>query len=205
MPRLVPVLAPALAALILAVTTDAAAQAPAGDGFCAQARWTARLTVNDPVAANRTGTEYALGSSLVPAFAVGCAMGGPWAIEGSLGLPLSQDVRLAGGNVGTVRVLPLAVMLQARTRVGTLSPYAGAGLGLSIFSGGELPGALSVNRLGAGVALGIGADWQFDRRWRLNVDVRHVTAKPHLSADSGQVGSLQAGATRWSLGAGRDF
>ena len=66
-------------------------------------------------------------------------------------------------------------------------------------------GSLSVNRLGAGVALGLGADWQLDRRWRLNLDLRHVTAKPNLSAQGGQVGSLQAGATRWSLGAGRDF
>jgi outer membrane protein len=205
MPRLVLVPAPALAALILAVTTNAAAQAPAADGFCAQARWTARLTVNDPVAADRSGTEYALGSTLVPGFAVGCSLGGLWALEGSLGLPLSQDVRLAGGNVGTVRALPLALMLQARTRVGTLTPYAGAGLGLSLFSGGDLPGGLSVNRLGAGVALGVGTDWQLDRRWRLNLDVRHVTAKPRLSADGGQVGSLQAGATRWGLGVGRDF
>lgn len=205
MPRLVSLSAPALAALSLAVTAPAFAQAPADAGFCGQARWTARLTVNDPVAADRSGTEYALGSVLAPSLALGCTMGGPWALEASVGLPLSQDVRLAGGTIGSVRVMPLALMLQARTRVGTLTPYAGAGLGLSLFSGGDLPGSLSVNRLGAGVALGLGADWQIDRRWRLNLDLRHVTAKPHLSAEGGQVGSLQAGATRWSLGAGRDF
>jgi len=126
------------------------------------------------------------------------------AVEGSLTWA-KQDITYNGTGVGAVKMMPLTFALQYHfTDLGAWKPYVGGGFNYTYFYETDLGNnaGASVNRDSWGGALQAGVDYQFDRNWFFNVDVKYlwINNDVRLNATGGDVSSLDL--NPWLFGVG---
>jgi opacity protein-like surface antigen len=137
-------------------------------------------------------------------------LGGRFALELEVS-PQSREVELLDGtepapNLGSLEVLPLVLLLQWRPGFGgSVRPYAGAGVALSIFW--EKSGDLNSTDIPAdpGVALQLGLDFPLSPRLSGNVDLRWHSLTADIASAGEQVATLRIHPSSLNLGVGYRF
>lgn len=107
-----------------------------------------------------------------------------WGIELLAATPFEHDIKVDGlGKVGSTKHLPPTLSLQYHFLPESwFQPYVGAGVNLTIFFDDEEDGTLKEiggklelkDDASVGLAGQIGADFQLNDRWFVNVDFRYI-------------------------------
>jgi outer membrane protein len=126
------------------------------------------------------------------------------AIEGSITWA-KQDVSYNGTGVGALKMMPVTFNLQYHfTDLGAWKPYVGAGFNYTYFYENDLGNnaGASVNNDSWGGALQAGFDYQFQRNWYFNADVKYlwINNDVRLNATGGDISSLDI--DPWLFGVG---
>ena len=127
------------------------------------------------------------------------------AVEGSITWA-KQDVTFNGTDVGALKVMPVMFTLQYHfTDLGAWKPYLGGGFNYTYFYGSDLGNnvAASVNRDSWGGALQAGLDYQIERNWYVNFDVKYLWINNDVrlnNVNSGRSSSLEI--NPWLFGIG---
>jgi len=115
-----------------------------------------------------------------------------------------HEVTLNGNSLGKVGVLPPTLTLQYHfTNLGAFKPYVGGGFNYTYFYENELAnGTLNINDNSWGGALQAGFDYQIQKNWYLNADVKYlwINTKVNVTATGAELGSLDI--NPWVLGVG---
>lgn len=99
--------------------------------------------------------------------------------------PQKHDVSLNGTKLGTLKQLPPTLLAQYHFMPGSsYSPYVGAGLNYTLFSGVDIPG-FDVSRSSIGGALQIGIDIPVSNNMFLNIDLKKVYMKTDVKTTAG--------------------
>jgi len=98
------------------------------------------------------------------------------AVEGSITWA-KQDVTFNGTGVGALKMMPVTFTAQYHfTNLGAWKPYLGGGFNYTYFYETDLGNnsGASVKRDSWGGALQVGVDYQIQRNWYLNLDVKYL-------------------------------
>ena len=99
-----------------------------------------------------------------------------FAVEGSITWA-KQDVTFNGTGIGAVKMMPVTFTAQYHfTDLGVWKPYVGAGFNYTYFYKRDLGNnaGASVNRDSWGGALQAGVDYEMQRNWYFNLDVKYL-------------------------------
>ncbi len=99
-----------------------------------------------------------------------------FAVEGSITWA-KQDVTFNGTGVGALKMMPVTFTAQYHfTDLGVWKPYVGAGFNYTYFYERDLGNnaGASVNRDSWGGALQVGVDYEMQRNWYFNLDVKYL-------------------------------
>ena len=127
------------------------------------------------------------------------------AVEGSITWA-KQDVTFNGTGVGALKMMPVTFTLQYHfTDLGAWKPYVGGGFNYTYFYENDLGNnaGASVNRNSWGGALQAGLDYQFERNWYVNFDVKYLWIDNDVrlnNFNSGNISSLDI--DPWVFGVG---
>ena len=128
-----------------------------------------------------------------------------FAVEGSITWA-KQDVSFRGNDVGALKMMPLTFTAQYYfTNLGAWKPYVGGGFNYTYFYERDLGNnaGASVNKDSWGGALQAGFDYQIQRNWFLNLDVKYLWIKNDVrlnNINSGNSNSLDL--DPWMFGVG---
>ncbi len=163
-----------LALAILCATTAGSAYAQQQDG-----KWLVRaravlIDVANGGAAGGAGVS--INNKWIPEVDVSYFFTPNFAAEVILTYPQEHDVRLHGGQIGTIKHLAPSVLGQYYfTGLGAFKPYVGAGINYTRFSGVNIAGgAVTVKKNSWGPALQLGFDYALDKNWSVNFDVKKI-------------------------------
>ena len=127
------------------------------------------------------------------------------AVEGSITWA-KQDVTYNGTGVGALKMMPVTFTLQYHfTDLGAWKPYVGGGFNYTYFYENELGNnaGASVNRDSWGGAAQVGFDYQFQRNWYFNADVKYLWIDNDVrlnNFNNGNISSLDI--NPWVFGVG---
>ena len=127
------------------------------------------------------------------------------AVEGSITWA-KQDVTFNGTGVGALKMMPVTFTLQYHfTDLGAWKPYVGGGFNYTYFYENDLGNnaGASVNSNSWGGALQAGLDYQFERNWYVNFDVKYLWIDNDVrlnNFNSGNISSLDI--DPWVFGVG---
>ena len=126
------------------------------------------------------------------------------AVEGSITWA-KQDVTYNGTSVGALKMMPVTFALQYHfTELGAWKPYIGGGFNYTYFYENDLGNnaGASVSDDSWGGALQAGVDYQFQRNWYFNADVKYlwINNDVRLNATGGNISSLDI--NPWLIGVG---
>jgi outer membrane protein len=137
------------------------------------------------------------------------------AAELILTYPQKQDLYLNNGGtqtkIGTFKHLPPTLTAQYHfTSLGAFKPYLGAGFNYTRLSRVSFePAVASLNldlkRNSFGLALQAGADYAFDKKWSLNLDVKKVQIKTEVSSNGTKIGTFKVDPLLIGAGVGYKF
>ncbi len=175
---------------VLAFSSQAAVAADAGD-------WTLRAGpyLVSPKSGNSDIVSVDDGTSL--GFTVSYHFTPNWAFEVLAALPFSHDIDLVGGGkVAETKHLPPTFSLQYHWQNDTaFKPYVGFGLNYTTFFDESTEGALAGTSLSLddsfGIATQLGADFELNDRWFLNVDLRWINIETDATLDGADLGSVE--------------
>ncbi len=126
-----------------------------------------------------------------------------------LTVPQEHDVTLSGTKIGTFKHLPPTLTAQWRFLPGgTVNPYVGAGLNLTLISDVKLAsGALDLDKTSVGLAAQAGVDFKVAPNWYLNLDVKYVQIKSDVkvAATGAKVTTVKVDPMLYGLGIGYRF
>jgi outer membrane protein len=124
-----------------------------------------------------------------------------------LTVPQEHDVKLMGTKIGTFKELPPTLTAQWHFLPGqTVNPYVGAGLNLTLISDVKLAGgALDLDSSSVGLAAQAGVDFQIDKNWLINVDVKYVQIKSDVKAGGVKVTTVKVDPMLYGVGVGYRF
>lgn len=110
--------------------------------------------------------------------------------------PFEHDLAIDGlGKVGSTRHLPPTVSLQYHFGQGAVTPFLGAGVNFTRFSGEETSGLLAGSELELanswGLAAHAGIDFKISQRSALRVDARWVDIDTDVRLDGAGLGTVQ--------------
>ena len=127
------------------------------------------------------------------------------AVEGSITWA-KQDVTFNGTGVGALKMMPVTFALQYHfTDLGAWKPYVGGGFNYTYFYENDLGNnaGASVNNDSWGGALQVGVDYQFQRNWYFNADVKYLWINNDVrlnNFNNGNISSLDI--NPWMFGVG---
>jgi outer membrane protein len=115
-------------------------------------------------------------SKVMPEFDIFCTFTPNIVAELVLVLPQKQEVTLAGKDIGSFKHLPPSLVAQYHFLPGQqFDPYVGAGVNFTwITSVHLLDGAADLQKTSFGGVLDLGGDFNIDRRWFVNADVKYI-------------------------------
>jgi len=120
-----------------------------------------------------------------------------------------HEVTLNGKSLGNASVLPPTLTVQYHfTDLGAIKPYVGAGLNLTWFYDvglnlGSTP--LSVGRTSVGGALQGGLDWEIQKNWYINFDVKYIWMSTDVTANGATLTKLDINPWVYGIGVGYRF
>jgi outer membrane protein len=197
----------------------AAATLPCAAG-AQQTPWSVRLGVIELQPANKSDAIPALGvpsdaiqvnSKAFPELDILYTFLPNIVAELVLTYPQKQDVTLSGANIGTFKHLPPSLVGQYHFLPGKLfDPYAGIGVNFTWITSVHLNvpgvGPLDLSKTSVGLALDVGGDFNFAKRWFVNADIKYIRPlESDLSAGGTKVSTVRVNPELFSLGVGYRF
>lgn len=133
-----------------------------------------------------------------------------WGLELLASLPFDHDWTVGGADGGTVRHLPPTLTLQRYFRNSSpIVPYVGLGLNYTIFFSEKAFGALDGVDIdidnSLGLALQVGADYNFTDQLFMNVDVRYIQIEADVKANGAVIGEAEVNPIIVGVGVGYRF
>lgn len=130
-----------------------------------------------------------------------------WAAELVLTYPQKHDVYLDGGKIGTFKHLPPSLLLQYHfTNSTPLKPYVGAGINYTrISSVNLLGGGADLENDSFGLAVQAGVDYQLDKNWSLNFDVKKVQIRSDVFIGGAKASRVKVDPVLVGVGVGYRF
>jgi outer membrane protein len=133
-----------------------------------------------------------------------------FAAELVLTYPQQHDVKLNGSKIGTFKHLPPTLLAQYHfLPEGTIRPYVGAGVNLTLISGVDIKvpgvGALDLESSSVGIAGQIGADIKVAPGKFINLDLKKVTIGSDVLLGSSKVSAVKVDPWLASVGFGVRF
>ncbi len=123
------------------------------------------------------------------------------AAEVAVTYPRTFDVKMDGQAIGSFKMLPSTLTAQWHFLPGgTIDPYVGAGVNLTIFSSVDLARKLDVDTTSVGFAAQAGADFNVTSHWTINVDAKWLTIRPNMTSVGTTVTTVKV--DPWLIGAG---
>jgi len=130
--------------------------------------------------------------------------------------PFKHDISVAGaGKIGSTYQLPPTLSVQWHTpTLGPIQPYVGLGINWTVFFNEETtelldsvigdPTTLNLDS-SLGLAGQVGADWNLNDNWLLNLDVRYISIETDAQVNGTELGEVDI--TPWvvSLNVGYKF
>ena len=117
-----------------------------------------------------------------------------------------HDVALNGAKLGTVGVLPPTLTVQYHfLPEEAIRPYVGAGLNYTRFYGVNLAPGMDVAKNSVGAALQAGVDFQVNKDFFINVDVKKIFMKTDVSSNGAYLTTLTIDPIVIGLGVGMKF
>ena len=120
-----------------------------------------------------------------------------------------HEVTLNGASLGKVSVLPPTLTLQYHfTNMGAFKPYLGAGVNVTWFYNVGLQAGtatLDLDDYSFGGALQAGIDYEIQKNWYLNADVKYVWIKTDVKAGSSTLTELEINPWVFGVGIGYRF
>jgi outer membrane protein len=176
--------------------------------------WIVRLRATYLNAANKddTGLDLSINDKTLPELDITRFFTPNLAAELVLTYPQRQTLSAGGTPIGSLKHLPPVLTLQYHvTGLGTLRPYAGAGVNWTHFSDVRFDAATttalhpSIKKDSFGAALQAGVDLPVGGGWLLNADAKWVQIKTDVSSAGTKVGTFKVNPWLLSLGAGYRF
>ena len=125
-----------------------------------------------------------------------------WATELILTYPQKHDVYLSGAQIGSVKELPPTLTVQYHfTPESAFDPYLGAGINYTNFSNVDIAnGAIGLSNSSVGYALQGGVDYNIDKKWSLNFDLKYVEMRSNVYEAGKTISNVQI--NPWLIGVG---
>lgn len=176
--------------------------------------WIVRLRATYLKSANKddTGLDLSINDKTLPEFDITRFFTPNLAAELVLTYPQKQTLSAGATPIGSLRHLPPVLTLQYHlTGLGTLRPYAGAGVNWTHFSDVHFDATTtaalhpSIKKDSFGPALQAGVDVPVGGGWLFNADAKWVQIKTDVSSAGTKVGTFKVNPWLLSLGAGYRF
>lgn len=188
-------LLPLCAALTLAGVAAPAFAQSAGD-------WTVGVGVHQVSPTSDNGAlagntlKVDVGSDLKPTVTAEYFIRDNVGVELLASWPFEHDISIDGlGKVGSTKHLPPTLSLQYHFGQGAITPFLGAGVNFTRFSGEETTGALAGSRLELdnswGLAAHAGIDFKVGQRGAIRVDARWIDIDTDVRLDGADLGTVQ--------------
>lgn len=188
-------LLPLYAALALAgLTTPVLAQS-AGDWTIAVGAHQVNPKFDNGALAGDT-LVVEVGSDIKPTITAEYFVADHVGIEVLASWPFEHYIAINGlGNVGSTKHLPPTVSLQYHFGSGAVTPFLGAGINFTRFSGEQTSGALAGSRLELdnswGLAAHAGIDFTLSARSAIRVDARWIDIDTDVRLDGVDLGTVE--------------
>ncbi len=129
------------------------------------------------------------------------------AAELILTVPQKHTVTLDGNAIGSFRHLPPTLTAQYHFAPGsTIKPYVGAGINFTRISSVKLlGGAGDLESNSWGLALQAGVDFQLNKNWSLNVDVKKVNIRSDVMISGARASHVKVDPVLVGAGVGYRF
>ncbi len=181
--------------------------------------WAVRLGVLDLQPANKSDGGGPLGlpadvvhvnSKVMPEFDILYTFTPHIVAELVLVLPQKQEVTLAGTDIGSFKHLPPSLVAQYHFLPGqTFDPYVGAGANFTWISSVHLsagPTQLDLKKTSFGGVLDVGCDFNVDKRWYVNADVKYIAPlQSDVSAGGTKLTTAKLDPFLYGIGVGYRF
>lgn len=133
-----------------------------------------------------------------------------WAFDVLAAWPFNHDITLNGLEVGSTDHLPPTFSVQYHFMPDAkFQPYVGAGLNYTTFFSTDTTGPLAGTKLDLddsfGLALQLGADFEINEKWLVNVDVRYIDIETDAKLDGVKLGTVAIDPWVYGLGIGYRF
>lgn len=188
-------LLPLYAALALAgLTTPVLAQSAGDWTIAVGAHQVNPKSDNGALAGDTLVVE--VGSDIKPTITAEYFVADHVGIEVLASWPFEHDIAINGlGNVGSTKHLPPTVSLQYHFGSGAVTPFLGAGVNFTRFSGEQTSGALAGSRLELdnswGLAAHAGIDFKVGERGAIRVDARWIDIDTDVRLDGADLGTVE--------------
>ncbi|WP_326940361.1 OmpW/AlkL family protein [Actimicrobium sp. GrIS 1.19] len=129
------------------------------------------------------------------------------AAELILTYPQKHDVRLDGNKIGTLKHLPPTLLAQYHFMPAkSFDPYLGVGINYtSITNVHLLNDTAGLDHSSVGYALQAGIDFNIDKNWSINLDVKKLRLRTDLTLGGVKVSNLQVDPLLVAVGVGYRF
>lgn len=174
-----------------------------------EAPWLVRVRAVDLESANKDSTnlDLSINNKVIPEVDISYFFTPEIATELVLTYPQKQTIRSAGVDIGTLKHLPPTLTVQYHfTKLGAFKPYLGAGVNYTRFSSVHFDPAVqaalqpSIEKSSVGLALQAGLDFEFQKNWYLNLDVKKVQIRTDVKSAGVKVGEFKI--DPWLIGVG---
>ena len=162
---------------------------------------------SDPVAGVGASDRLTVSDKTIPEVDISYFFTPNWAAELILTYPQKHDVYLDGAKIGTFKHLPPSLLLQYHfTNSTPLKPYLGAGINYTrISSVNLLGGGADLENDSFGLAVQAGVDYQLDKNWSLNFDVKKVQIRSDVFIGGAKASRVKVDPVLVGVGVGYRF
>jgi len=198
----------------IAAALAAAAVVP-GLAGAQETPWSVRVAVTDLQPANKSDAfstvpadSIHVSSKVLPEFDIYYTYSLNIVAELVLTVPQKHEVTLSGADLGSFKELPPTLLGQYHFMPGQqIDPYVGAGVNFTWISSVHLAGgALDLKKSSFGLALEAGADFNLDKRWYVNANVKYVNPlQTDVSSGGSKLTTVKVDPFLYSLGVGYHF
>ena len=160
-----------------------------------------------PVAGAGASDRLTVSDKTIPEVDISYFFTPNWAAELVLTYPQKHDVFLDGGKIGSFKHLPPSLLLQYHfTNSTPFKPYVGAGVNYTrISSVNLLNGGADLENDSFGLAVQAGVDYQLDKNWSLNFDVKKVQIRSDVFIGGAKASRVKVDPVLIGVGVGYRF
>ncbi|OFA00228.1 OmpW/AlkL family protein [Duganella phyllosphaerae] len=160
-----------------------------------------------PVAGTGASDRLTVSDKTIPEVDISYFFTPNWAAELVLTYPQKHDVFLDGGKIGSFKHLPPSLLLQYHfTNSTPFKPYVGAGVNYTrISSVNLLNGGADLENDSFGLAVQAGVDYQLDKNWSLNFDVKKVQIRSDVFIGGAKASRVKVDPVLIGVGVGYRF